>query len=165
MVLKVRHRTRLRRKEAAPWLSRLASEFGMAVPEDEEAVEEADAGEMRLLFRAGEAVALILGDAIAPTVRGLLAFPASRRFVTVDMGAVPYVYNGADVMAPGIVDADPAIRPGDLVWVRDERNRRPLAVGRALLDGPAMAREEKGKAVESIHHVGDELWTLDEDET
>ncbi len=164
MVLKVRHRTRLRRKESAPWFSRLASEFGMAMPEDEEPVEEADAGEMRVLFRGGEPVALILGDAIAPTVRGLLAFPAAKRFVTVDMGAVPYVYNGADVMAPGIVDADPAIRSGDFVWVRDERNGRPLAVGRAILDGPTMAREEKGKAIETIHHVGDDLWALGEDE-
>ena len=164
MVLKVRHRTRLRRKESAQWFARLASEFGMALPEDDEPVDEADAGEMRLLFRKGEAIALVLGDAIAPTVRGLLAFPAEKRAVTVDMGAVPYVYNGADVMAPGIVDADPVIRPGDFVWVRDERNRRPLAVGRAIMDGPTMAREEKGKAVETIHHVGDDLWTLDEED-
>ncbi len=164
MVLKVRHRTRLRRKESAAWFSRLASDFGMALPEDEEPVEEADAGEMRLLFRSGEAVALKIGDGIAPTVRGLLAFPANKRAVTVDMGAVPYVYNGADVMAPGIVDADPAIRPGEFVWVRDERNRRPLAVGRAIMDGPTMAHEEKGKAVETIHHVGDDVWTLGEED-
>jgi len=78
------------------------------------------------------------------------------------MGAVPHVYNGADVMAPGIVDADPDIRPGDLVWVRDERNGRPLAVGRAILDGSTMVREERGKAVEMIHHVGDDLWRIDE---
>ncbi|MEK6987438.1 MAG: RNA-binding protein [Candidatus Thermoplasmatota archaeon] len=164
MVLKVRRRTRLRRREAATWFSRLASEFGMALPEDDEPVDEAEAGEMRLLFRGGPAVALILGDAIAPTVRGLLAYPAQKRAVTVDMGAVPYVYNGADVMAPGILDADPAIRPGDFVWVRDERYKRPLAVGRAIMDGPTMAREEKGKAVETIHHVGDDLWTLDEED-
>jgi PUA domain protein len=164
MVLKLRRRTRLRRKEATAWFSRLATEFGMALPADDEPVDEAEAGDMRLLFFRGEAVALILGDGIAPTVRGLLAFPAGKRAVTVDMGAVPYVYNGADVMAPGIVDADPAIRPGDFVWVRDERNRRPLAVGRAIMDGPAMAREEKGKAIETVHYVGDELWTLGEED-
>jgi PUA domain protein len=83
--------------------------------------------------------------------------------VTVDMGAVPHVANGADVMAPGITEADPAIRAGDLVWVRDERNRRPLAVGRALVDGPAMPRGKKGKAVETLHHVGDALWSTDEE--
>ncbi len=164
MVLKVRRRTRLRRKETAAWFYRLASDFGMALPSDDEPVDEAEAGEMRLLFRGGEAIAILLGDAVAPTVRGLLAFPAQRRAVTVDMGAVPYLYNGADVMAPGIVDADPTIRPGDFVWVRDERNKRPLAVGRAIMDGPTMAREEKGKAIETVHYVGDDLWTLGEED-
>ena len=163
MVLKICRRTRLRRKEVAAWSARLREEFGMHPPSDEDPIDEAEAGDLRILLRESKPFALVLGDAIVPTVRGLLAFPAEKRWVTVDMGAVPFVYNGADVMAPGIVDADPGIREGDLVWVRDEKNRRPLAVGRAIMDGPAMAREEKGKAVESLHHVGDDLWTLDEE--
>ena len=164
MVLKVRHRTRLRRKEVESWFHRLAVDFGMSMPADETPVDQAEAGELRLLIRNEEAIALIVGEAIAPTVRGLLSFPAERRFVTVDMGAVPFVYNGADVMAPGIVDADPAIRAGDFVWVRDEKNRRPLAVGKAVMDGPTMAREERGKAIDTLHHVGDDLWRLGEED-
>src|SRR5574340_328886 len=164
MVLKVRHRTRLRRKEVEAWFRRLSEDFGMAMPSDETPIDQAEAGSLRLLLRDDETIALILGDDIVPTVRGLLAFPAGKRHVTVDMDAVPFVYNGADVMAPGIVDADPAIRTGDLVWVRDEKNRRPLAVGRAIMDGPTMAREERGKAIETIHHVGDDLWRLGEEE-
>jgi PUA-domain protein len=164
MVLKVRHRTRVRRKEVDAWFRRLASEFGMVLPSDETPVDEAEAGDLRLLIREEDPIALVVGDAIAPTVKGLLAFPAEKRYVTVDMGAVPFVYNGADVMAPGIVDADPAIRVGDLVWVRDEKNRRPLAVGRAIMDGPTMAREERGKAIETIHHVGDDLWRFGEED-
>ncbi len=165
MVLKVRRRTRLRRKEVESWFGRLAADFGMRMPADETPVDQADAGTMRVLIRDEVPIALVLGEAIAPTVRGLLAFPAGKRFVTVDMGAVPFVYNGADVMAPGIVDADPAIRTGDWVWVRDEKNGRPLAVGRAIMDGPAMAREERGKAIETVHHVGDDLWRLGEEDT
>ncbi len=165
MVLKLRRRTRLRRKEVDSWFRRLSEDFGMPMPTDETPVDQAEAGDLRLLLREDEAVALIFGDAIVPTVRGLLAFPAQKRFVTVDMGAVPFVYNGADVMAPGIVEADPAIRAGDFVWVRDEKNRRPLAVGRAIMDGPTMAREERGKALETLHHVGDDLWRLGEEET
>ncbi|HII40438.1 MAG TPA: RNA-binding protein [Thermoplasmata archaeon] len=164
MALKVRHRTRLRRKEVDAWFQRLSAEFGMAMPSDETPVDAAEAGELRLLIREEEAIAFVIEDSVAPTVRGLLAFPAQTRFVTVDMGAVPFVYNGADVMAPGIVDADPAIRSGDLVWVRDEKFRRPLAVGRAIMDGPTMAREKRGKAVETLHHVGDDLWRLGEED-
>ena len=164
MGLKVRHRTRLRRKEVDAWFHRLSEEFGMTLPSEETPIDLAEAGDLRILLHDDEAIALLAGEAIGPTVKGLLAFPATRRAVTVDMGAVPFVYNGADVMAPGIVDADPAIQTGDLVWIRDEKNRRPLAVGRAIMDGPTMAREERGKAVETIHHVGDDLWRLGEEE-
>ena len=145
-------------------IRRLAEEFGMAVPLDNVPPDEAEAGPFRLLLRGNEALALFVEGGIVPTVRGLLAFPATKRWVTVDMGAVRFIYNGADVMAPGILEVDPAIRAGDVVWVRDEKNRRPLAVGRAIMDGPTMAREEKGKAIETIHHVGDDLWRLGEEE-
>lgn len=165
MVLKIRRRTRLRRREVDLWFHRLAEDFGMVLDPESTPIDQADAGEMRVLLRNEEAFALVLGEAIVPTVRGLLAVPASKRYVTVDMGAVPFVYNGADVMAPGIVDADAVIRVGDLVWIRDEKNERPLAVGRALMDGPTMAREERGKAIETIHHVGDDLWRLGEEES
>lgn len=164
MGLKVRRRTRLRRKEAAALLQRLAAEFGIDVPDPGLPIEEAEAGTMRLLFSEHHPFAFLVGEGIAPTLRALLTRKAERRHVTVDMGAVPFIRNGADVMAPGIVGADPAIREGDLVWVRDERNGRPLAVGRAVMDGPTMAREERGKAIETIHYVGDDLWRISEEE-
>jgi len=145
MALKVRRRARLRRKEATDFLGRLADEFGIDVPLDDVPLDEAEAGPQRLLLRNNDAIAIFLESGIAPTIRGLLAFPAKKRAVTVDMGAVRFIYNGADVMAPGIVEADPGIRAGDVVWVRDEKNGRPLAIGRAIM-------------------VGDEIWRLGEEE-
>jgi PUA-domain protein len=164
MALKIRRRARLRRKEASDLLGRLSEDFGMVVPIGDGTLDEAEAGPWRLVLKENEPIAFFVEGGVAPTVRGLLAFPATKRAVIVDMGAVRFIYNGADVMAPGIVDADPGIRAGDIVWVCDEKNRRPLAVGRALMDGPTMAREEKGKAIETIHHVGDEIWRLGEEE-
>lgn len=164
MALKVRRRARLRRKEAADLVARLAEEFGMTVPLDDVPLDEAEAGPHRLLLRDSEPIGLFVDARIAPTVRGLIAFPGTKRAVTVDMGAVRFLYNGADVMGPGIVDADPTIRAGDIAWVRDEKHGRPLSVGRALVDGPTMRAKGKGKAVETIHHVGDEIWRLAEEE-
>ena len=77
--LKIRRRSRLRRKEATDWTARLAAEFGMAVPADDVPIDEAEAGPHRLLLRDNEAFALLLGEDIVPTVRGLLAFPGTRR--------------------------------------------------------------------------------------
>ena len=74
----------------------------------------------------------------------------------VDSGAVRFVVNGADIMKPGIVSADPEIAVGDLVVIVEERHKKPLAVGRALVPGSEMKGE--GKAVKSMHHVGDSIW-------
>ena len=80
--------------------------------------------------------------------------------VLVDMGAIPYVCNGADVMSPGITGIDGDFGEGDLVIVRDERHRKSLAVGLALASSADMREMPKGKAVKSIHYVGDKLWKV-----
>lgn len=161
-MIRVRNRQRLRRKEVADLAAALESAFGCTVFGADTPVDLAEAGPFRVVLVDGQALALFAGDRPTLTVRGVVAFRPTKRFVTVDMGAVKFVYNGADVMAPGIVEADPGIAVGDLVWVRDERNRQPLAVGEALMSGPEMAVSERGKSVKSIHHVGDDLWKLDE---
>src|SRR5713101_6987965 len=114
MALKIRRRARLRRKEATDFLGRLADEFGMEVPLDDVPLYEAETGPHRLLLRNNDAIAISLESGIEPTIRGLLPFPAKKRAVTVDMGAVRFIYNGADVMAPGIIDADAGIRAGKI---------------------------------------------------
>lgn len=161
-VLRVHRRRRLRRKEINAYSESIANALGVDPFRGRDDIDLAEAGEWRLLIVDNEILGVILGERAFLSVRGLLARPASKRFVTVDMGAVPFIYNGADVMAPGVVDADPLIQPGDLVWVRDERNLRPLAIGEALSTGPEMVASRQGKAVRSIHHVGDALWKLDE---
>ena len=162
-MLRIRRRQRLRRKEINAYSEAVAAALGVDPFRDRNDIDLAEADEWRLLIVDNEVRGILVGDRPFLTIRGLLAYPAARRWVTVDMGAVKFVYNGADVMAPGIVDADPAIKVGDIVWVRDEKNLRPLAVGEALMAGPEMVASEKGKAVRSIHHVGDPLWKLDEE--
>ncbi len=95
------------------------------------------------------------------TLRGLDRFEVERKYVTVDMGAVPYLANGADVMAPGIIDADPSIAEGDVIWVRDERNLRPLSLGLSKHAGEELVSLDKGKVIRTIHYVGDELWSFE----
>jgi len=128
-MLRLRRRERLRRKEVEGVAERLLSAFGAVTFAMDAAVERAEVSDdLAALLLGEEILALELRGAPVLTVRGLLKWPAAKRWATVDMGAVPYVYNGADIMAPGIVDADREIAAGNLVWVRDERNKRPLAV-------------------------------------
>jgi PUA-domain protein len=114
--------------------------------------------DFNLILLKGRPVFMMLEDRPFFTVRGALEFAPKKNMVIVDSGAVSFIVNGADVMAPGIVDADPEIVPGDPVVIVEERHNKPLAVGVALLPGPEM--RGSGKAVKSVHHVGDELWDM-----
>jgi len=100
-----------------------------------------------------------LDEKIIPTLlfdQALATLPS----VTVDMGAVPHVCNGADVMAPGVVDVNGDFGKGSIVVVADEKYQKTLAIGVAELDSFDMRRVKRGKIVENVHYVGDFLWNL-----
>lgn len=78
--------------------------------------------------------------------------------IVVDMGAVPYVCKGADVMAPGIKEVREEFEAGDLIVVRDVNHGKALAIGKALVRSEEIRGMGKGKAVKNLHHVGDKLW-------
>jgi PUA domain protein len=91
------------------------------------------------------------------TVRGANQTDPSTGVVTVDSGAISFVSDGADVMRPGITEASEDIESGDLVVIQEQAHGKSLAVGRALTDGSDMVGDS-GKVVESLHHVGDDLY-------
>ncbi|MEK6905530.1 MAG: RNA-binding protein [Nanoarchaeota archaeon] len=81
--------------------------------------------------------------------------------ITVDMGAVKFVVNGADVMRPGIVDVEEEIAKEDFVTIIDKNNHKPLAVGIALFNSEEIKSMSSGKVIKNIHYVGDELWKIE----
>ncbi|WP_436345149.1 RNA-binding protein [Natronorubrum sp. FCH18a] len=91
------------------------------------------------------------------TVRGANAYEPDKQLVTVDAGAISFVSDGADVMRPGITEATDDIEPGNLVVIAEESHGKVLAVGRARVEGSDMVGSE-GKVVDSLHHVGDDLY-------
>ena len=162
--IRLRKRHRMRQKDIAAIASAVEAATGAKVFSHSDTVDMAEGPGYDAVIVDGKVLAVVIDGVPFLTVRGLLRYAATRRFVTVDMGAVRFVANGADVMGPGVVDADASISEGDFVWVRDERNRRPLAIGRALVTGEAMRSKPKGKVVSSVHFVGDKLWLVDEEE-
>jgi PUA-domain protein len=78
--------------------------------------------------------------------------------IVVDMGAVPYVCKGADVMAPGVRAIKGEFKENALILVIDERHGKPLAVGVALFSSEDMKAVKGGKTVKNLHYVGDKLW-------
>ena len=109
------------------------------------------------LLVADDTVAVQMRDSIVPFLGSnpevLQRFP----FVTVDMGAVKFVCNGAKVMRPGIVDFG-SFKKGDIVMIKDQIHGKALAVGIALENSEAAKAMTKGYVIENLHYISDKMW-------
>lgn len=83
----------------------------------------------------------------------LNSFPS----VSVDMGAVKFVCNGAKVMRPGIVQMD-EFRKDDIVVVKENTHGKYLAVGLALASSEEAKAMNKGYVVDNKHYISDRFW-------
>jgi PUA-domain protein len=110
-----------------------------------------------IIFVDGVAIAFRRKGELAPVLTNTSALDGMPR-VVVDMGAVPHVVGGADIMAPGIRKVTGEVVEGRFLVVVDEKHGKYLAVGRALLGTGPMAATKKGKVVENVHYVGDLIW-------
>ncbi len=100
--------------------------------------------------------ALKIGDRVLPFLtenKILEKFP----FVIVDMGAVKFMCNGADVMRPGITSYS-EFSKGDIVCVAEESQRKFLAVGISSRPSSDLDDQQKGHVVRNMHYVSDKFW-------
>jgi PUA-domain protein len=160
--LKVKSRVQLRKSVKNKMLKDLVSTFGEEISGMENKIlERITLEEHSIILVDGKPLLFEIEGHLFPTVRGALEMGLQKRVVTVDKGAVRFVSNGADIMAPGIVAADPEIKEGDLVIIVEETHKKALAIGKALMGGQEMAEATSGKAIKSITHVGDKLWNME----
>ena len=155
--MQVKSRHHLRSDEVREIEDALADRLAVDLDADTYELVELEDSEFDVVLVDGEQHVLYVDDEPFLTVEGANAHPPQDRVVTVDAGAVSFVSDGADVMRPGIVEADDSISAGDLVVIAEETHGKVLAVGRAKTTGDDMVGDS-GKVVESLHHVGDELF-------
>lgn len=123
-------------------------------------VETAELDSGKTVVLANDQPALIKNDEeYLPLIS--VADTISLKRVTVDMGAVKPISDGADIMAPGIVEVDENIAEGEIVAIEDEKNRKTIAIGTTLEEGSDL-KGEKGKVIENLHYIGDKFWNLEE---
>lgn len=159
----IRKRHTVRKGDAAELVRRLGEELGEeAGTFAADRIEVAETGGPFRLYLLDKRPLLFERDGVLfPTLHGAITRPFSARRVTVDMGAVRFVVNGADIMRPGIVAVTDDVLADHPVLVVEERHGKPLAVCIARLDAAAMRAETAGKVCKNIHHVGDEIWSLE----
>ena len=120
-------------------------------------VAEVDFGQIYLVD--GKPLFFKVGERVLPTLL-FQGFAVRAPKVVVDMGAVPYVCKGADVMAPGIVRVEGEFGKGDLVLVVDEKHGKALALGESLYDSGNARSTKQGAVVKNFHFVSDKIWNF-----
>ena len=155
--MQVKSRHHLRSDEIEALEASLADHLGIELNgNDYERVEFTDT-DREIVLVDGDPLVASFDDELFLTVRGANEHPPENHVVTVDAGAISFVSDGANVMRPGITEATDDIESGDLVVIVEETHRKALAIGRAETAGSDMVGES-GKVVESLHHVGDDLY-------
>lgn len=81
-------------------------------------------------------------------------------YIVVDMGAVTHIVNGADIMRPGVREVCGDFNENDIIVIKDEKNKKPIAIGRALVSHEEFKSMTRGKFAENIHYIDDRLWKL-----
>ena len=159
MAIKVKKRNFLKKKKIKEIKAELG-EYGELL-QGKKNVEILEAEPNSFILVDGEPYIIIIDEKPFPTLKAALANKIDAKTVTVDMGAIRFVSNGADIMSPGIVAASENVEHGDIVLIIDETHGKPLAIGVSLISGEEMVENDSGKAIETKHFVGDEIWNFE----
>lgn len=155
--MQVKSRHHLRSDGVQEIREALAADLGVDIDGESFELVELEGTDFDLVLVDGEPLVFYTDEEPFLSVKGANNYDPDSHVVTVDTGAISFVSDGADIMRPGIVDADDDITEGDLVAIAEESHEKILAIGRALVDGTALAGDS-GKVVKSIHYVGDDLY-------
>jgi len=158
--MEVKSRHHLRSDDVREVEDAVADALGVELDGDTYELVEFEDSEFDVVLVDGSPDVVYVEDEPFLTVAGANVHEPQTHVVTVDAGAISFVSNGADVMRPGIVEADEQIAEGDLVAIAEASHGKVLGIGRALTSGDDMVGSD-GKVVESIHHVGDDLYEFD----
>ena len=160
MAVKIKNRHQLKTKEITEIIQELQKTYHRDFFDKQAMVETGDLEGYNVILVNDDVDFFRVEVRILITIRAISKYTLSKGRVIVDMGAIKFITNGADIMAAGIVDADPDIQENDPVWICDETHHKALAVGIAVFSGAEMMIKDSGKAVKNFHYVGDMLWNL-----
>ncbi len=150
----------LREKETAQILDELAKKTKINISQllgEKVNVEVAQTQTAQIYFINGRPLGAVWKKVLMPTLLFQEALQVLPKIV-VNMGAVPYIANGADLMAPGVVRIEGDYKQDDYVIITDERHNKPLAITIAQTDSDTARTMKHGKIGKNLHYVGDDLW-------
>ncbi|MFW9807499.1 MAG: DUF1947 domain-containing protein [Candidatus Thorarchaeota archaeon] len=160
---RIKKRHLLKKREQRDEIDKIEKELGSSITglDAKSHIEEGilDDGS-RILLLDGEIIFFQHEGRMFPALRALLNGLMDVPRITVDMGAVRFVVNGADIMRPGITAIDDRVKKDGIVVIVDETHGKPLAVGVSKMSAEELRETTSGKVIKSIHHVNDDLWVF-----
>ncbi|MEM2341064.1 MAG: DUF1947 domain-containing protein [Candidatus Bathyarchaeia archaeon] len=158
----IKRRYSLRESERKDLSRRLSEKFAgvfKRILEEKPKIEVVEAREGRIILINGKPLLIDVGGDLIPTLFSEEAIRSLPK-VIVNMGAVPHICDGADIMAPGVVKIEGEFKEGDLAIVLDERYGKAIAVVRALKKSEDIKALKHGRILENLHYVGDSYWKI-----
>ncbi|OAG30854.1 hypothetical protein NEIG_00338 [Nematocida sp. ERTm5] len=104
----------------------------------------------------------VSGNSFIPLVKCVHIVPDILPRVVVDTGAIKYLINGADLMAPGLLHSTseyPPVSVGDVVAVYGHGKTNALAVGIVAMDNEQVNTQKTGMAIKLINRLGDKIYS------
>ena len=120
-------------------------------------VEIFDIGSEQLYLIEGKPLFFKISELVIPTLL-FDQFYTTLPYIVVDMGAVPFVCKGANVMVPGIVSVKDEFEKDKLVVIIDEKHAKPLAIGKSLYSSNEIRKMKQGIVIKNLHFVSDKIW-------
>ena len=121
-------------------------------------VEIVEIGSVKLYIVEGKPLFFKISQLVMPTLLFDKFYSILPRIV-VDMGAVPFVCKGANIMVPGIVRVEAEFEKDKLVVIVDEKHGKALAIGESLYASNEIRNMKQGIVITNLHFVSDKIWT------
>lgn len=159
----IKKRKILSKKEKKLLLEDLISEYGEVISSHIELstmLEEVSTDEGILIAKSGKIWFFNSDGYILPSIYFLRESGFELPEIVVDIGAIKFITNGADVMSPGVVLFNKEISKGTLVVIKEEKANSIIGVGSSLINSEDFNKSQKGKIVKLIHHLKDKIWSF-----
>ncbi|MDH5403694.1 MAG: RNA-binding protein [Candidatus Heimdallarchaeota archaeon] len=119
-----------------------------------------DKKESAIVVDHKEIMFIELKNQTIPSLRLLKTTKFSFPTVVVDIGAIRFVTNGADIMRPGITQISEEVTEANLVVILEEKNKTPISVGQSKYDAVDLKNMNAGKCIRNLHYLTDEWWNF-----
>ncbi len=145
----------LSKSESSEILEIISSQWKIEVPKIKTLVK----------YEVDDETSIITGDRFMTIKNGEIYLPflsettLLEKFpkITVDVGAIRFVCNGANVMRPGIKKYSD-FQKDQVICIVEEAHNKFLAIGKSLISSDEMPNITKGEVVKNLHYVSDKYW-------